>query len=140
MKQKLLFLALMAVSSQTLLSHYRHHGYWSGGPSFGLYVGTPGYGYYGPGYYPGYYSPFNVVADVAGAAITANAIKDANDYSRKRMREEDVNKGRRAELAGEIYDAEKELSFLKKSNASASEIAAKKEEIASLNRQLHKLR
>jgi len=128
MKQKLLFLALMAISSQSLLS-------------FGLYVG-PGYGYYGPGYYPGYYGgPFDAVASIAGAAITADAIRSSNDsYSRKRDRDEDTNKSRRSELAGRIFDAEDELDSLERKKANSSDISEKREEIKELNRRLSALK
>jgi len=158
MKQKLLFLALMALGGQTF-PRWHHGGYWGGGyyrrpfSGYGLY-GGPGYGFYGPGFYTGYYGPryydpVDAIVDIAGAA-TVNAIARSNDeysrdsYSRKRSRDEDrdkdIHKHRRSELAGEIYDAEKELDSLKEQQASESKIKEQKAKIQTLKDRMSALK
>jgi hypothetical protein len=139
MKRQLLFIALMAASSQISPWYgHGHHGYWGGGPrvGFGISVGGPGYGYYGPGYDYGYYpySPVDAVVNTAGNIMVASAIENS---SRNNQRSEDPNKRRRSEIAGKIYDKQGELDALP---ANSSAIKAKKEEIKKLKSQKDSLR
>lgn len=132
MKQKLLFLALMALGSQTL-PHWRggyYGGFGYGGPGFGISIGGPGYyspyGYYGYG--PYYGGPFDAVASVAGAAITADAIRSAN-----RDPYAEDNKARRTEIKRQIISAQHELDDLEPNSSAAT---AKQKEISKLKAEL----